>query len=114
MSEDGLSSGEEEAEKGFRQGGLTGGGNDASGLAHRFMEGVGNQDAAFVKDEGPGSEHGTGVAALGELESLADILAQDKLVLEGPGETGTFDGLLGGDAIGRVPGVGDGDAVDGR
>ena len=57
-------------------------------------------------------EDGVGVAGFGVLEGLADVFGVDDFGFQELPEARLFQGLLGGDAVRGVLGVGDGDVAD--
>ncbi len=83
--------------------------DDDADLAQGAVEVVRDKDAATVKDEGVGDKADVGVAGVGELEGLTDVLGEDELVLKLGPEAGFLQSFLGGATVGGVEGVGERD-----
>ncbi len=110
----------EPAEEGDGCGVVPGGFEDDGALADGRV-GLGGYagegtDFAIVGGAGDGErdEGGLGVAGLGELGGLGDVFSDDEFGGELGGETEAFEGGGGGEAVGGVEVVGDGDLLDGR
>jgi hypothetical protein len=89
--------------------GLTGG--DDERLAKRLMQGFIEEHVGGVAgdDEGQSHDADVGVAGFGDAKGVRDVLSVDQSVLHIVEDRGGLEGLSGGETVGRVRGVGDGD-----
>ena len=106
MGEDGLGGGAgqkiHEAAGGFQ---VLRARNDA-GLLNDGSVPIGwNRIRVLFLEQGKRRKYRVGVAAGEELQGLADVLAVNNLGLDFGPETGVFERLLGGDAVGSEPGI---------
>lgn len=96
---------------------LAAGFENDGGLADGWIDvGQENEGADLAKvrrvGDGEGDEAELGVAGLGELRGLADVFGDGEFGLELVVEAELAEGFGGGESVGRVLGVGDGDARD--
>jgi len=78
------------------------------------MQVLGQQDATLADHQAPGRDGHLGVAALGVLKGLQDVLSIHDPRLDLLPKPLSFKGFPGGDAVRRVIGVRDGDMQDAR
>ena len=90
--------------------GLLDGSVDVGGDPDEGAEGA----EVFAAGDGERDEAGLRVAGLGELRGLRDVFGDGELGLELCVEAEMLERLLRGEAVGRVRGVGDGEACEAR